>query len=219
MQFNQSIPLLSRPKYAEGSKLTSKRDDRNNSFLWKKGELNAGQIGSLSQAVQKLSREVAKQRRRIVGGGGLVGVSIQQFAVVSDGGDYYNCYTFDGLTAGTTIIKVAKHLDLQCITSAGPQAPVSPLPLGGGWYQKLIRTITYTYTYTPTAGTTTDGVNVIEYVRGVTGSDASSETDYVTPCLNVNDIITGFQTSFAAPATLVGVTWQAMADGRAWAAQ
>jgi hypothetical protein len=68
MQFNNAIPILSRPKYAEGTKLSSERDDRNNSQLWKKGKASAGQIDSLSQAVQKLSREVAKQRRRIVGG-------------------------------------------------------------------------------------------------------------------------------------------------------
>jgi hypothetical protein len=78
MNFNQSIPLLQRPKYAEGSKLISDRDDRNNAFLWKKGDLNTGQISSLAQAVQKLSREVGKQRRRIVGGGtGTVGVQWQ----------------------------------------------------------------------------------------------------------------------------------------------
>ena len=67
--FNQSIPLLKRPKFSEGTALSSKRDDRNNSFLWKKGELNDGQIYSVLLALQKLSREVAKQRRRIVGGG------------------------------------------------------------------------------------------------------------------------------------------------------
>jgi hypothetical protein len=70
MQFNQSLPLLPRPKYAEGTGLSSERDSRNNSQLWKKGEISAGQIESLAQAVQKISREVAKQRRRIVGGGG-----------------------------------------------------------------------------------------------------------------------------------------------------
>jgi hypothetical protein len=68
-QFNQSIPLLQRPKFSEGTALSSKRDDRNNSFLWKKGELNTGQIDSFGLALQKLSREVAKMRRRIVGGG------------------------------------------------------------------------------------------------------------------------------------------------------
>lgn len=152
-------------------------------------------------------------------GGSTSGASVQQFKIVSDGGDYYNCHTFDGLTAGATIIKVAKSQDLRCIL---PTAT----PAGGAWATKLIRTITYTYTYTPTAGTTTDGVNVVEYVRGVVGDDLSSETDNVTPCLNclnagsspagTGDVITADATTFAGPATLVGVLWKAQADGRAW---
>ena len=169
-------------------------------------------MSSIVQAQQRVSREVSKARRRIVGGGSGLSVSVQDFQIVSDGGDYYNCNTFDGLTAGSGIIKVAKHQDIRCIL---PTAT----PVGGAWATKVIRGVTYTYTYTPTAGTTTDGVNVIEYVRGVTGSDTSSETDYITPCLNVGDIITGYSTVFNAPATLVGVTWMAMADGRAWASK
>ena len=68
MQFNQALPLLSRPKYAEGTALSSSRDDRNNSFLWKKGELNGGQIDGSTQALQKLSRQVSKMRRKPLGG-------------------------------------------------------------------------------------------------------------------------------------------------------
>ena len=70
MSPNQPIPLLQRPKFSEGTALSSKRDYRNNSFLWKKGELNTWQIDSFGLALQKLSREVAKMRRRIVGGNG-----------------------------------------------------------------------------------------------------------------------------------------------------
>lgn len=142
----------------------------------------------------------------------------QTFVVVSDGGDYYNCNTFDGTNIGSTIIKVAKNQDLRCIL---PSAD----PSGGAWPQKTIRGITYTYVYTATVGFTTDGVNVLEYVRSVSGSDGSTETDNVTPCLNVGtdenvgDIISAFSTSFTAPETLKDVIWQALADGRAWAAQ
>lgn len=134
----------------------------------------------------------------------------QDFVVVSDGGDYYNCYTFDGLNTGSQFIKVAKHQDLRCIL---PSAD----PAGGAWEQKTIRGVTYDYVYNAVAGVTDDGVDVVEYTRDVTGSDASSETDEITPCLNVGDIITAFKTSFTGPDTLVGVTWQALADGRAWA--
>jgi hypothetical protein len=68
MQFNQSIPLLSRPKFSEGTKLSSSRDDRNNAFLWKKGALSAGQLDATNQAIEKLSREFSKQRRKPLGG-------------------------------------------------------------------------------------------------------------------------------------------------------
>jgi hypothetical protein len=138
------------------------------------------------------------------------GGKVSQFQVVSDGGDYYKCYSFDGLTAGTQIIKVAKHQELRCIL---PTAT----PAGGAYATKIIRGVTYTYTYNAVASVTADGVNVVEYTRGVTGSDSSAETDYVTPCLNVGDIISAFQTTFAGPADLVDVAWQALADGRAWA--
>lgn len=136
----------------------------------------------------------------------------QGFQIVSDCGDYYQCNPFNGVTASSTIVKVAKHQDIRCILAS------ATIP-GGAWLTKTIRGITYTYTYNPIAGTTADGINVIEYTRSVVGSDSSSETDYITPCLNVGDIITAEPASFSGPTTLVGVTWQAWADGRAWAAQ
>lgn len=137
-------------------------------------------------------------------------VKFQDFVMVSDIGDAYVCYKYDGLNTGSQFIKVAKHQDLRCIL---PSAD----PAGGAWEQKTIRGVTYDYVYNAVAGVTDDGVDVVEYTRDVTGSDASSETDEITPCLNVGDIITAFQTSFTGPDTLVGVTWQALADGRAWA--
>jgi hypothetical protein len=146
----------------------------------------------------------------------------QTFQIVSDGGDWYNCYLFNGVSAVGGIVKVAKNQDLRCLLSTN-------VPAGGAWTSKLIRGITYTYTYTAIAGATLDGINVVEYKRDVAGSDSSAETDYVTPCLNclnagsdpagLGDIISAFPTSFSGPASLIGVTWQAVADGRAWAAQ
>jgi hypothetical protein len=141
---------------------------------------------------------------------GTGGGKVSQFQVVSDGGDWYNCNSFDGVTAGGEIVKVAKHQELRCILP-------SATPAGGAYETKIIRGVTYTYTYNAVAGATADGVNVVEYTRGVTGSDSSAETDFITPCLNVGDIISAFQTTFASPADLVDVTWQALADGRAWA--
>lgn len=163
------------------------------------------------QALQKTVAQVSKQRRKPLGGG-FPAQSLQDFQIVSDGGDWYNCYSFDGVTADGGIVKVAKHQELRCIL---PTAD----PAGGAWPSKEIRGVTYAYTYNPIAGDTDDGVNVVEYTRSVVGSDVSSETDYITPCLNVGDIISAFQTSFAGPDTLIDVTWQALADGRAWAAK
>ena len=209
MNFNVPIGLRQRSQYSEGSKLASSRDSRSNSQLWKKNKNSDSQLHSVVQALQKTVAQVSKQRRKPLGGG-FPAQALQDFQIVSDGGDYYNCNPYDGVTAGGGIVKVAKHQDIRCILP-------SATPAGGAWPSKVIRGVTYTYTYDPVVGATTDGVNVIEYSRSVAGSDASAETDYITPCLNIGDIITAFQTSFAGPADLVDVTWQALADGRAWA--
>lgn len=137
-------------------------------------------------------------------------VGPKDFQVVSDGGDWYNCNIWDGLTAGTQIVKVAKHQDIRCIL---PTAN----PAGGAWPSKNIRGITYTYIYNAVAGATTDGVNVVEYNRSVSGDDGSTGTSEITPCLNVGDIITADPATFKGPATLVGIVWKAQAGGRAWA--
>jgi hypothetical protein len=139
----------------------------------------------------------------------MTGGSTQDFLLVSDGGDYYNCNAYDGATASGPIVKVAKHQDIRCIL---PTAS----PAGGAWPTKTIRGITYTYVYNPVAGSTTDGVNVVEYTRSVSGSDGSTAISEITPCLNIGDIITADSTTFKGPATLVGVIWQAQASGRAW---
>lgn len=211
MNFNSALPLKLQPHYAEGTALASVRDDRNNSKLWKKDKRIASQQGDIASSLQRVIREVSKMKRIKYGGSPIPQV-LQDFLIVSDGGDWYNCNAYDGATTIGGIVKVAKHQDIRCIL---PTAS----PAGGAWASKTIRGVTYTYTYNPVAGSTADGVNIVEYTRDVVGDDASSETDFITPCLNVGDIITAFQTSFSGPETLIDVTWQALADGRAWAAQ
>ncbi|MDR3459544.1 MAG: hypothetical protein P4N60_19110 [Verrucomicrobiae bacterium] len=119
-----------------------------------------------------------------IGGGGA-----QQFKVQSDGGDYWNCKTWDGTTLGGSIVKVAKPFKLR----AG----------AGAIGSETIRGVTYTYTYTAVvvSGTT------VEYTRTASGSDESTETDYVTPAVLVNAIIIGIGFSTATPSTLVGVNY------------
>ena len=148
---------------------------------------------------------------QIIGSGSGGGRASKDFKLVSDGGDYYNCNTFDGVNTGSAIVKVAKHQDLRCILP-------SATPAGGAWASKTKRTVLYNYTYVAVAGATADGVNIIEYTRSVSvPSDTSlNTTSYIDPCLNVGDIITAFPASFQGPATLIGVQWQAVADGRAW---
>jgi hypothetical protein len=126
--------------------------------------------------------------------------SIQQFKIISDGGDYWNCKTWDGTTLGSTIIKVAKPFKLRAGT--------------GGIASEAIRTVTYTYTYTPV----TVGAVTGYYTRAVSGSDGSSETDYTIPDPIANDIIYALPFSTTTPSTLAAVTWiDINADGRAWA--
>ncbi len=219
---NSALPLttVNRQSYNEAPNVRglSSRDSRLVGKQWLKSRTEQVQNESVSRVLAKLKHDLTRVKHRVI----TPPQSIATFQVVSDGGDWYNCYTFDGMNAGTSIIKVAKNQDLLCIL---PTAS----PAGGAWESKLIRGVTYTYTYAPVNGTTLDGVNVIEYTRSVSGSDMSSETDNVTPCLNclndgsspsgAGDIISAFSTTFAAPATLVGVLWQALTDGRAWAAQ
>lgn len=68
MIFGQAIPLRKRPQYFEGSSLAPSRDTRNNAFLWKKARTESNQQVDYGSAIAKLSRELAKMRRRIVGG-------------------------------------------------------------------------------------------------------------------------------------------------------
>lgn len=127
----------------------------------------------------------------------------QGFVLISDAGDYYNCHTFDGVTTGGPTIKVAKHQELRCIASGSG---------GGATASKAIRGVTYTYTYTVRTVSGTD----VEYKRSVSGSDGTSEDNWVTPALNPGEIIYAIPASFAGPSTLTSVQWLALADGRAW---
>jgi len=211
MHYGAALPLHARARFAEGSRLASVRDNRNVSLQWKQNQNTAGQVEAVVQQLQKTVRQLSKQRRRIVGGGVTGAQAVQCFQLVSDGGDWYNCYTFDGLNVGATIIKVAKNQDLRCIL---PTAS----PAGGAWASRVKRGTLYNYTYNAIAGATSDGVNVVEYQRAVVqpSNTANNCTSYIVPFLNIGDIITAEAATFAGPATLVGVQWLAWADGRAW---
>ena len=135
--------------------------------------------------------------------------SSAQFKVVSDGGDFWNCHTWDGTTAGSSIVKVAKPVRLRCILP-------SASPAGGAQASRVVRGITYTYTYTPVSS----GGVVIYYTRGVSGSDGTAETDYVIEDALVGDVIFAAPFSTLSPATLSDTKWIDLnVDGRAWAAQ
>jgi len=127
--------------------------------------------------------------------------SIQQFKIVSDGGDYWNCNTWDGTTLGSTTVKVAKPYKLRCGT--------------GAITSETIRSVTYTYTY----NAVTSGGVTIYYTRGVTGSDGSAETNYMIPDALTNNIIYGISFSTTTPSSLSDCVWLDInADARAWAA-
>ncbi len=138
---------------------------------------------------------------KIAAGSSSGSASVQQFKIVSDGGDYWVCKTWDGTTLGSTNVNVAKPFKLRCGT--------------GKITSELIRGVTYTYTYTAV----TVGAVTGYYTRAVSGSDGSSETDYMIPDPRANDIIYGITFTTTTPISLSAVTWLDInADGRAWAA-
>ena len=133
-------------------------------------------------------------------GGGTSIAAIQQFKIVSDGGDYWVCKTWDGTTLGSTAINVAKPFKLRSGT--------------GGIASEVIRGVTYTYTYSAV----TVGAVTGYYTRAVSGSDGSSETNYTIPDPIASDIIYGVTFETLSPSTLTAVVWfDINADGRAWA--
>ena len=123
-----------------------------------------------------------------------IGGGVQQFVLVSDGGDYWNCHTWNGTTAGGTVYKVAKPYKLRCVNGPASEA---------------IRGTTYTYTY---------ALSGIEYVRSTSVSGSPLSTEYMTPAVLAGDIIYASPFSTGAPSTLAGVILLDInADGRAWA--
>ncbi len=123
------------------------------------------------------------------------GVSVQQFKIAptgtKDGGDFYNCYTWNGTTLGSTVVKVAKQYKMRALN--GPTS-------------ETIRGTAYTYTYA--YNSTND-----EYVRTTNGG---TSTDYPTPPALPGDIIVAIPFTTAAPSTLVGVAWIEITE-RKWA--
>lgn len=106
-----------------------------------------------------------------IGGSGSGSSSLKQFKIISDGGDHWNCKAWDGTTLSSNFSIVLKPYKLR----AGPNR------ISG----EVIRGVNYSYTY---SAVTVSGV-VAYYSRSVSGSDGSSETDYMIPDPIANDII------------------------------
>ncbi|HXI73445.1 MAG TPA: hypothetical protein VNN22_24140 [Verrucomicrobiae bacterium] len=130
---------------------------------------------------------------RVGGGGGT-----QEFKVVSDGGDYWNCNTWDGITAGGSVIKVAKPYELRCDV--------------GKIASETIDGILFSYAYT---AITVSSV-ITEYKRSATDPSGNIEINYVTPPVIPGKIIVANAFSTTAPSTLVGVPWIFLSSA-AWA--
>lgn len=142
-----------------------------------------------------------------VSGGG--GGGLQDFRIVSDGGDYWRCLPFIGGSLGTVEVNVCKPYELR----AGSH----------GITTQTIAGIVYTYTYTAVA---VSGVNIY-YKRNVSGSDGSSYVDYpvptpigneTTPATASNMVITATQMSaadIAIPTTIASAAIHAGGTGYA----
>jgi hypothetical protein len=127
--------------------------------------------------------------KKISGGGAA------QFKIVSDGGDYWNCRTWDGTTTGADIVKVAKPFKLRCAT--------------GAVTTENIRGTVQTYAYSNALG---------YYVRSVSVGAVLMERNVILPDPVANDLIYAVGFSTTAPATLVDVVWLDLnLDGREWA--
>ena len=135
MNFNQAVPLFERNKFSEGTGLASKRDSRNLPQQWKVGRNQGRQQYGLVQAIEKISREVAKQKRRIVGGGGAATAS----QVVR--GEYDPTLTYTqgqivivstGSNAGTYFVTAANVTGVAPWTGA-PNWAQFPQGLLGAW--------------------------------------------------------------------------------------
>jgi len=118
------------------------------------------------------------------GGGG----SVTQYRIISDGGDFWMCKTWDGTTLGSTIVPVIKPWKLR--SGAGAIA------------SEIIDGITFTYAYTPV----TVGAVIGYYTRTVTGSDGSYELNYPDPPPLVNDLIDVMPCTVTNPVSVATAT-------------
>lgn len=70
MNFNAPLPRAVQPRFHESSHLRSVRDGDANAKMWQKNRTLGSTIRSVAQATEQNTRQVAKLRRRILGGGG-----------------------------------------------------------------------------------------------------------------------------------------------------
>lgn len=72
MNFSNPINEKRLPNFHEGLSIRSVRDDDANSNQWKKNNTTTKQVGSHSQEIISIQSQIAKLRRRVIGGGDLV---------------------------------------------------------------------------------------------------------------------------------------------------
>ena len=107
----------------------------------------------------------------ISGGSGGPG-GVQQFKIVSDGGDWWVCNSWDGTTQGTVNLNVIKPMELR----------TSP---ANGIASATIRAVTYNYSY---AAVAVGGVTGY-YTRTVSVAGTTIELDYMIPDPQAGNII------------------------------
>lgn len=138
------------------------------------------------------------------------GGNVQGFQIVSDGGDYWICNTWNGTSAGSANFYIIKPFKLRCGSTA--------------LSAQTIRGVAYTYSYNPVYISGSSGP-VAYYTRTVQVSGSTIETDYMIPDPVINDIIyaIGCTTPILPSSAMVpgnptgGQLIDINADGRAWA--
>ncbi len=104
------------------------------------------------------------------------GTSLQQFKIVSDGGDYWICNTWDGTTQGTININIIKPPKLRAGTNG----------ITGATETIAGVTNSYAYSYTPV----TVGSVTAYYTRTVSWSGSpTAETNFPNPVPIAGDVI------------------------------
>jgi hypothetical protein len=123
-------------------------------------------------------------------------VTTKMFKVQDDLGASLSCFSWDGTTAGTSPIYVAKKASIQNLVTSVEQ-----------------NLITYTFSYLSILDTNT--LTPIHYVtRTVSGSDGSFESDVITPPFLFNDVIMAISIKSVTLDSNACV-WQEM-TGREW---